>query len=258
MTEYVWDKSKRQKKDFIPPISILIAGLAFLVGTGLAILWYETPNGKYKFFDQFFSELGVRSDYIRENSTELVFAPQNPELFNLSLIVSGFFVIFFFPFTYRQMRNRRIFSRWMFLISIFFGALTGPLFMLVGFVDLSVVQTSFATDHHFWAGLLYIFISIAGFFWLLGITFSKDLPYHSTKWIFVDYLLIILLNVSIFISLLDNLGLVPLDNIPFFNAFNIEVYQKFMAFTFFVYYGLIVGIRLLNTKYDNTPGLRKI
>lgn len=256
--EYVWDRNKRQFLDFVPPISILVAGLVFIIGTAIAIFLYSTPNGKYQFFNQYFSELGVRHNYIDPSRGTTVYAPQYHEIFNLSLIVSGFLVIPFFPFTYRQMRNRSRISRYLFLISIFFGTMSGPLLICVGIFDLSVSPTSFYLDHHFWAAALYLFISLASVFWLLGITFAKDLPYQSSKVIFVDYILILILMVNIIVSFIDNIGLVKLDKIPLFNKLPIEAYQKFIAYTFFIYYGLIVGLRLLNTKYDNTPGLREI
>jgi hypothetical protein len=257
-TQYVWDKSKRQFADFIPPVSIFIAGIVFIFGTLWAVFDYNTVLGDYDFLDQFFSELGTRKDYLKVNNdgtTEQAYAPERPEIFNLSLIIAGFVMIPFFPFTYRQMRNDSKNSRRFFLGSIIVGAFTGPLMVLVGLIDLSVEETNFLTDHHFWAASLYIAISFTSILWLVAITLARDLPYKTSKAIFLDYILIFFSLVVVAVSLLDNLNLMSVQEIPYFNELPIEAYQKFMAYLFFIYYGLIVGTRLSLVKYDNTPVL---
>ena len=49
MTHYEWDKSKRQFADFIPPISVFIAGIIFIFGTLLDVLDYNTVLVSYDF-----------------------------------------------------------------------------------------------------------------------------------------------------------------------------------------------------------------
>lgn len=256
MTQFVWDKGKRQFADFIPPVSIFIAGIIFIFGTLYAVYDYETILGGYDFLEQFFSELGVRDDYLKTHNdltTEQAYAPNNPEIFNFSLILAGFIMIPFFPFTYRQMRNKSRISRLSFLLAITFGAFTGPFLVGVGLVDLSVENTDILSNHHFWAFSLYLLISLASIFWLIGLTFAKGLPYRTSKLIFLDYILILVLLVNVAVSLLDNLGMMAVDDMPYFSELPVEAYQKFMAYLFFIYYGLIVGTRLSLVKFDNTP-----
>lgn len=261
MTHYEWDKSKRQFADFIPPVSVFIAGIIFIFGTLWAVLDYNTVLGSYDFLEQFFSELGVRKDYLKthnDGSTEQAYAPENPEIFNYSLILSGFIMIPFFPFAYRQMRNKSRISRGAFLLSITTGAFTGPFLVGVGLIDLSVENTDILTNHHFWAFSLYLLISLTSIFWIIGITFAKDLPYRSSKAIFLDYILILVLLVNVAVSLFENLDIMAVSDMPYFNEFPVEAYQKFMAYLFFIYYALIVGTRLSLVKYDNTPSLVKV
>ncbi|MCE7734560.1 MAG: hypothetical protein GPJ54_06765 [Candidatus Heimdallarchaeota archaeon] len=256
MTHYEWDKNKRQFADFIPPVSGFIAGIIFIFGTLWAVFDYNTVLGGYDFLEQFFSELGVRNDYLKthnDGTTEQAYAPVNPEIFNLSLIFAGFIMIPFFPFSYRQMRNKSRISRGSFLLAITFGAFAGPFLVGVGLVDLSVENTDILSNHHFWAFSLYLLISLASIFWLIGITFAKDLPYRTSKLIFLDYLLILALLANVTVSLLDNLEIVAVGDVPYFSEYPVEAYQKFMAYLFFFYYALIVGTRLSLVKYDNTP-----
>ncbi len=254
--KYVIKEEDRQFLDYIPPASILLAGVIFLFGTFLAILLYETPNGKYDFFKQFFSELGVRRDYIEvfsDGTTEKRYAPPHPDIFNFTLVLSGILMIPFFTFSFRQMRNESLFSTIVLWIAIVGGVLTGPMLIGVGIFDLSFPVQYFWQEHGFWVALLYILITIVCILWYIMLIFARDLPYKKTKLIWVDYVLLFLLALFTIINLLDGFKLVKTSNIPVLNAFPIQTYQKLIAYLFFGYFGLVVGVRLTKTKYDNTP-----
>ncbi len=246
----------RQLADFIPPVSILLAGIIFLVGTILAIITYETPNGKYQFLDQFFSELGVRKTYVEtfsDGSTELRYAPPYPDIFNFTLMLTGVLLIPFFSFSFRQMRNASMNSTRLLWVAIVTGILCGPMLFGAGFFDLSFDSQAVWQEHGFWVAFLYIFITVASIAWFFMLMLAKDLPYKTSKLIWLDYILLFILAVLALINLADGMSLVKVVNIPVVNTLPVEAYQKFIAYIFFIYFGLIVGGRLTLTKYDNTP-----
>jgi len=247
----------RQFLDYIPPASILLGGIIFLVGTVAAILTYQTPNGGYHFLDQFFSELGIRHDYIETlagGSTEQRYAPPYPDLFNITLYASGFLMIPFFLFSYRQMRNSNRLSNLFLIIATMSGVLAGPMLIGVGIFDLSYPSHDiFWQEHGFWVASLYLLLTVTAISWFLMLVLSSKLPYHTSKWIGLDYLFLIVLVIMVIVNLLDGLKIVMVGDIPLLNNFPIETYQKLIAYVFFAYYGLVVGVRLTKTKYDNTP-----
>ena len=73
----------------------------------------------------------------------------------------------------------------------------------------------------------------------------------------MNWNLIILAFLTI-INLADGMDLFYVKDIAFLNIYSVQAYQKIIAFLFFMYYGLIVGVRLTKTKYDNTPVIKGI
>ncbi len=259
--QYHLKEEDRTFFDYIPPFSILVGGLIFIIGTLTAIYLYRTPNGGYDFFGQFFSELGIRYDYtaiLDDGSTELRYAPDNPEIFNYSLMATGVLMIPFFLFSYRQMRNENLFSNFMLLIATVAGMAAGPFLIGVGMFDLSHVGPNPWDEHGFWVAILYILITIVAVTWMLLIITSRNLPYRTeTKWIYMDYIFLMVLVVLTILNIIDGLDLIFVKDIPYVNTFPIETYQKIIAYLFFTYFGLVVGVRLSKTKYDNTPVVKK-
>lgn len=252
-TEYKLREDDREFADLLPPLSILIAGIIFLVGTTVAILLYKTPNGGYNFFEQYFSELGLRFNYTTTDG-EFRYATEHPDIFNYTLYASGFLMIWFFLFSYRQMRNARRISRFFLFLSTISGMVAGPFLIGVGVFDLGNPGLNFWEMHGFWTGLLYLLLTTTSIFWYLMLLTSKNLPYrHNTRWIWLDYLFLIALSFFTILNLVDGIGLMKIVDTPYVNIFSVETYQKFIAYVFFMYYGLVVGIRLSKTKYDNTP-----
>ncbi|MHA1910281.1 MAG: hypothetical protein ACTSYA_01180 [Candidatus Kariarchaeaceae archaeon] len=250
-------KDERTIMDRIPPLSILTGGIIFLVGTISAILIYKTPNGEYDFLNQFFSELGIRKDYLAEFSdgtTEFRFSPDNPEIFNLSLWISGLLMAFFFIFSFRQMRNNDRFSNFLLFLSTLTGITAGLMLMGVGMYDLSNESDILWQTHGFWVIGLYTLLTITSFLWFSMLLTSDNLPYRTkTKWIFLDYSFLIVLTILTIVNITDATNILDVGDIPYMDQYPIETYQKIIAYLFFMYYGLIVGGRLSKTKYDNTP-----
>lgn len=253
ITKYVSDLGgDRQWQDHIPPISIIIASFVFFVGTFMAMYLYA-PNGGYNFADQFFSELGVRSDYVDPDTSETVFAPNDPEIFNYTLLFTGYVSLAFFPFTWRQMRNDSSISKFFFGLAIMFGTLAGPVLVGVGLIDLSVEETARITDHHFWAALLYLFIALTSLFWLLGLFKAEHLPYKKDAWgMKLEYFYLAIYIAIVIFNLVVSIFDLDIDNISGINTLSIEGYQKVMAYMFFLYF-FYVGMKLAREKYDNTP-----
>ena len=249
--KYIIKSNNRQFLDFIPPISILLGGFIFIAGTMLAVFLYQTPKGGYEFFNQYFSELGIRGDYFVDDGQR--YAPDNPEIFNVALFAAGTLMVPFFMFTYRQMRNRNRVSNFFLLIASIGGVIAGPMLIGVGLFDLSFVSDIFWQDHTFWTGWLYILLTVTSICWFFMLLMSKDLPYRTTKWILVDYLFLLILIVLTIVNITDGINILKVADIPLLNMNSVETYQKLIAYFFFLYYGLIVGVRLTKTKYDNTP-----
>lgn len=248
---YVIDPSKRSALDYITPISAILTGLVFVIGTAYAIISYQTVEGGYDFFNQFFSDLGVRNDYTIDNVTK--YAPDNPEIFNFSVILSGVFILPFFGTVYRQMRNVSVISKVFFRLAILLGMISGILMIGVGVFDLSYEEPIWFLDHQLVVAVFLITVSATSVLWLLGVLTSKQLPYKNSGWLILDVILIVMAIIFVVINLIHHTTSLKVEDMPFFNAYPIEAYQKFLAYTFFLYYSLIVGIRLLLTKYDNTP-----
>ncbi len=251
--DYKIKEDDREFLDFIPPVSILLSGIIFIFGTLTAVFIYETPNGKYQFLNQFFSELGVRFDFINSRN-ELIYAPAHPDVFNITLYASGFLMIPFFMFSYRQMRNSNRVSRFFLLLATLSGMVAGPMLIGVGIFDLSSKGSEIWMDHGFWVGILYILLTSTSILWFLMLLTSSHLPYRrNTRWIWLDYAFLIGLSILTSLNILDGLNIIFVSDIPLLSVFPIETYQKVIAYLFFMYYGLVVGIRLSKTKYDNTP-----
>ncbi len=254
--EFEWNTEDRQFLDYLPPISILLGGLVFIVGTLTAIFLYQTPNGKYQFLSQYFSELGVRHDYYADvnGSTVLRYAPPHPDIFNISLFAAGFLLIPFFLFSYRQMRNNNRVSNFFLFLSIIGGMLAGIMLIGVGIFDLSYPAKYIWQEHGFWVAWLYLLIGLISIFWYIMIITSHNLPYRvKTRWIWLDYAFLAILIFLAIVNIGDGVNLFKVINIPILNHFPVETYQKLLAYVFFMYYGFVVGGRLANTKYDNTP-----
>lgn len=253
---YVIKEDARTLSDFIPPVSILMGGIIFFIGTITAIFLYETPNGSYDFFNQFFSELGVRTDYVEtltNGTQEQRYAPPYPNIFNFTLVLTGILMVPFFAFSFRQMRNESKFSTNVLWISILFGVLTGPMLIGVGLFDLSYPANQIWQEHGFWVANLYLFITAASILWFFMLLRARNLPYKTTRWIWVDYVLLFLLTLFTLANLADGLKLWLVKDMPILNTLPVETYQKLIAYLFFTYFGLVVGVRLTKTKYDNTP-----
>ncbi len=258
---YVIKEDARTLSDFIPPVSILMGGIIFLLGTVMAIILYHTPKGGYDFFNQFFSELGVRKDYLEvfpDGTSEIRYAPPYPDLFNFTLVLTGVLMIPFFAFSFRQMRNESTLSTGALWLAIIMGVLAGPMLIGVGLFDLSYPVTAFWQEHGFWVANLYLLITGISILWFFMLLTARNLPYKTTRWIWVDYFLLFLLALFTIVNLLDGLKLVLVKNIPGLNVFPVETYQKLIAYLFFGYFGLVVGVRLTKTKYDNTPVYQEI
>lgn len=255
--EYQLKEEDRQFLDYLPPVSIFLAGLIFIGGTILAIILYHTPNGSYQFIHQFFSELGLRHDYtatLHDSTTEIRYAPLHPDIFNITLYMTGFLVMPFFLFSYRQMRNNNRVSNLLLLLATFGGFMGGPVLIGVGIFDISVSGDAFWKSHTFWVGWLYGLITLTSIMWYAMLLTSNNLPYRDkTKWIWLDYTFLIVLVFLTLLNMADGVDFIIADNIPLINSFPIEFYQKLIAYIYFIYYGLIVGGRLSKTKYDNTP-----
>jgi hypothetical membrane protein len=250
-------KDERTLMDRIPPFSILVGGIIFLVGTITAILIYETPNGGYDFLNQFFSELGIRKDYQAES--EFRYAPDNPGLFNISLWISGLLLAYFFIFSFRQMRNNDRFSNFLLFLATLTGITTGFMLMGVGAFDLSNESDILWQTHGFWVVGLYLLLTITSVLWYFMLLFSTNLPYRDkTKWIFLDYLFLVILTILTILNITDATSILDVGDIPILDQYPIEAYQKIIAYLFFMYYGLVVGGRLSKTKYDNTPVKKKV
>jgi hypothetical protein len=263
MGETQYTLHKRTFEDTIPFISVMLGSLIFVGGTIIAMVLYDSQNGSYDVLDQFFSELGTR--YLYEDPAGFNNYPaEDPQIFNYVLVLSGFLMMPFFPLTWRQMNNGSKSSRWGFRFAITFGTLSAPALIGVGLIDLSVPHFSLLTNHYTWAFLLYLLITLTLIAWAFALKMSDgELPYkkeskHIDTEIIIALLIALLMVASlvyhVYTALEQKTVAVEQTEVQESSSldwFPIEVFQKLMAYLFFIYY-FFVGMKLMNPKYDNT------
>jgi hypothetical protein len=268
MEETPKKENKRTWEDYIPFLSVMIGAAVFVGGTILAMVVYDSQNGSYDVLDQFFSELGTR--YLYQDPVGINNYPaDDPRIFNYTLVLSGFLMMPFFPLTWRQMDNLSKSSRWGFRLAVVFGTLSAPALIGVGLIDLSVRHFSLLTNHYTWAFLLYSLITLALITWAFGLLRADEgLPYkkHSTH-IGTEIIIALAIAVLMVASLVYHV-VIALENQTLaveqpevqesssLDWFPIEVFQKLMAYLFFIYF-FFVGRKLMNPDYDNTPSYYK-
>lgn len=256
VTKFVWDRSKRSKSDFIPSMSMLLSTLMYLIGTMVAITLYMTPNGTFNFLNQSLFELGIRNDFTINQGGKIIsyYAPSVPNIYNYSLIISGAFLIPFFPYSYSKLRNHSYLSRFFLLIAIIFGTCIGITLMGMGIFDLSYSpEVELFKSYIFYHNLQVLFMGITTISWFLSLILSIRLPYHTSKLIFIDYTLCLIMVLITSINIMSALSLIAISDIPFLEEITPEFLNGLIVYLFFMYFGMVVGLRFMNTKYDNTP-----
>ncbi|MHA2099700.1 MAG: hypothetical protein ACW99A_13570, partial [Candidatus Kariarchaeaceae archaeon] len=155
-------------------------------------------------------------------------------------------------------------SRWGFRFAVAFGTLSAPALIGVGLIDLSVPHFSLLTNHYTWAFLLYLLITLTLITWAFGLLRADgELPYKKhSKHIGTEIIIALAIAVLMVASLLyhvytalEQMTLAveqtEVQESSSLDWFPIEVFQKLMAYLFFIYF-FFVGAKLRNPLYDNT------
>jgi hypothetical membrane protein len=220
--------------------SAFIAIAVFLIGTTIAMLVY--PN--YSFMEQFLSELGTRISVTFESGGSLVKAPY-PEIFNVSLIVTGLFLLPFFPFIYVILKPKGLIRKIVQFIVMLSGLTTSLFLIGVGIFDAGM----FLGPHIVSALGLYYCTIITSLLWGIGIlSLEKESPYKKSKlWIIDPLASLIAMLVGII-----NTGLFNIHEF-FVQTLTMAFYQKLLGYVFAIVFGF-VSVRLffiLRSKSKN-------
>jgi hypothetical membrane protein len=224
----------KENKDKILKVCVISAFISiafFIVGTTIAMLVY--PD--YSFLEQFFSELGIREDitFPEGGSLEKV---QYPEIFNVSLILSGIFLIPFFPALMIAIEPKGIINKILTSLTALSGV-TGSMFLLC----VGVFDAGKFIDPHIVAALgLYYTIIITCLLWGVSVLFlNRDSPYKKSKlWIIDPFAS----AVGILIGVI-NTGFLGIYE-WFVGILTMAFYQKALAYVFIIFFGY-VAIRLM-------------
>ena len=211
-------------------ISGFIAVLIFLIGTTIAMVTY--PG--YSFFNQFISELGVRQDVWIQG--ELLVKAPHPEILNITLILTGIFLIPFFPTLYLILNPKQIWRK-ILIFSMSLGGLVCGVFLgLVGVFDAGL----FLDSHIIVALGAYFTMTLMYFLWgLVVISLNKDSIYKQSKiWILDPIICVIGILVGII-----NTGLFDIYKY-FVGIITLAFYQKLLAYIFVILF-TFVGIKMI-------------
>ncbi|NPD90155.1 MAG: DUF998 domain-containing protein [Asgard group archaeon] len=212
-------------------ISAFAAIVIFAVGTTIAMLVY--PD--YSFMEQFLSELGVRVTAFFSSGETLIRAP-HPEIFNISLIFAGVFLLLFFPSIYSILKPKGYFRKSIQFLIMLSGLTTSCFIICVGIFDAGM----FLEPHVISALGLYYCMIITSLLWGIGvISLEKESPYKQSKIWLIDPIASVL---AMLIGMI-NTGLFNLHEF-FVQKLTMAFYQKMLAYVFIIVFGY-VAIRLL-------------
>ena len=209
---------------------LIISALAifvFIVGSTTAIILEQ----KYNFNKQFLSELGVR--YTPSSSADSTLRRALfPEVFNITLIVTGLLISPFFIGVYITLKPEKLIQKIFFLGTAVVGIFSGITLSLVGVFDLGY----FYYAHMIVTGLFYMGAMVTSLLWGLGVIFlSKDSPYKMSKIWKIEPLTV---------SIIVGLGLITstfAQSYPeIFGFITLALYQKIFVYALFALMTLII------------------
>jgi hypothetical membrane protein len=223
--------------------SAFVAIAFFLIGTTIAMLVY--PD--YSFMEQFLSELGTRVSVTFESGGSLVKAP-HPEVFNVSLIITGLFLLPFFPSIFVLLKPKGKIRKIVQFIVMLSGLTTSLFLIGVGIFDAGMFL-----DSHIVSALgLYYCTIITSLMWGIGVlSLEKESPYKQSKiWLIDPIASLIAMLIGII-----NTGLFNLNEF-FVQTLSMAFYQKMLGYIFILVFGY-VAVRLLfifrNQSEDKSP-----
>ncbi|MCG3221722.1 MAG: DUF998 domain-containing protein [Candidatus Heimdallarchaeota archaeon] len=229
-------------------ISAFIGIAVFVIGTTISMLVY--PN--YSFMEQYFSELGTRVTAIFSSGETLIRAP-HPEIFNVSLIITGLFLLPFFPSIYLILKPKDYIRKIIQLLIMLSGVATSTFLVGVGIFDAGM----FLESHVVSALGLYYCMIITSLLWGVGVlSLEKESPYKRTKLWVIDPIASL---IAIMIGII-NTGLFDLYTI-FEGKLSMAFFQKTLAYVFILVFGYI-AVRLFyiirNKNNDKLPNGNQI
>ncbi len=189
----------------------------------------------YSFLEQFFSELGVR-EYITFPEGGSLERVQYPEIFNISLMLSGIFLLPFFPALIIAIEPKGKINKILTSLAALSGS-TGSMFL----VCVGIFDAGKFIDPHVVAALgLYYAIVITCLLWGVSVLFlNKDSPYKKSKLWFIDPFAS---AVGILIGII-NTGFLGIHE-WFVGILPMAFYQKSLAYVFILFFGY-VAIRVM-------------
>lgn len=201
-------------------ILAFIAIIVFIVGSTVAMV----IGARYDFYEQFFSELGVRVNFKPYKGYKVRKAPF-PEIFNSTIIITGLLLSPLFPSLYKKINPERKKEKIILKLTIFSGIITCISLALVGVFDFG----SFFYAHLAVAGTFYFSAMFTCLFWSIFLLVSDErFTYkNSFLWLFDPIVSLFAITVGSITS-----GLVDLFP-DFFDFVEPAIYQKVFVYTIF-------------------------
>jgi len=222
-------------------ITAFVAITIFVIGTSIAMIAYPS----YSFSNDFFSELGIRGNPSQGCPCGIssLSVAEYPEIFNVTVILAGIFLLPFFPILFLILDPKGIYRQLIPILVVTSGISTSFFLSFVGVFDAGY----FYNEHTFATYGLYYSIIVTCLAWGLAVLFlSKDSPYKQSKLWIIDPLISL---AGIFIGVI-NTNLFGVSDI-FTQFLPITLYQKLLAYLFMMFFGF-VAIRFIMIQKSKT------
>ncbi len=220
-----------------------VAISVFVVGSTTAMIMER----KYKFDKQFLSDLGIR--YTTVGAGAKLASAHFPEVFNITLIVTGLLISPFFFGVYKTLKPEKKYQKFFFIGTSIMGVFSGISLALVGVFDLGY----FYYAHMLVAGLFYVGAMITALSWGIGVLLlDKNSPYKQSKiWIIDPIMSVFILFVGLINSTLG-------QAFPeIFGFISMPLYQKIYVYVIFVLMSVIIIRFFLLLKKEKKARLLK-
>jgi len=217
----------------------LVAIVIFLIGSTIAMV----ISAKYEFFNEFFSELGVRTEF-KVNKGYTIHKAPFPEIFNITIMVTGVLLTPFFIAINKKLNPQRKKEKILLRLTVFTGVSSGITLVTVGIFDFG----TFYFAHLVVAGSFYFSVMLTGLFWSLGLlVIDKNSVYKKSKlWIIDIFISAFIIAVGLFVGVFANIYPEIIEFIA------IAFYQKVFVYAAFFLLGMVaVRISLIIRKESN-------
>jgi len=185
----------------------------------------------FRFDKQYLSELGVRYTPSEGTGSSLKTAIF-PEIFNITLIITGMLVSPFFIGVYVTLKPEKKLQKAFFISTAVTGVFSGIALSLIGVFDLGY----FYYPHMTVTGMFYAGAMFTSFLWGVGVfTLDKESPYKQSKfWIAEPIMSFVVIFIGIINSTLAQ------DFPQIFGFIRMALWQKLFVYSVFILISIII------------------